>query len=65
LLENVLEILNLALRLLLVLFERPCQLRIERFVAQLWQHFQNLLLRAHGIRQLVHEQLAHRTDGHD
>src|SRR5215212_3912734 len=65
LLEDLFQILDLRLRLLLVLFQGLRQLRIECFFAQLRQHLQDLLLRAHRIRQLMHEQLAHRTDRHD
>src|SRR5215213_1231914 len=65
LLEDLFQILYLRLRLLLVLFQGLGQFRIERFFAQLWQHLQDLTLRAHRIRQLMHEQLTHRTDGHD
>jgi hypothetical protein len=38
-----------------VLFERLLELGMQRFLLQLRQHLQDLLLRAHGIRQLVHE----------
>ena len=62
LLEDRFQVLDMRLRLLLVLFLRPLEFRIERFFLQLWQHLQDLLLGAHRIRQLMDEQLAHRPD---
>src|ERR671911_235189 len=65
LLEDLFQVLDMSLSLLLMLLQRLLELSVERFFLQLRQHLQNLLLRAHRIRQLMHEQLAHRTNGHD
>src|SRR5215210_6121626 len=55
LLEDRFQILDVSLGLLFMLLQRLLELSVERFFLQLRQHLQDLLLGAHGIRQLMHE----------
>src|SRR5215203_4531755 len=55
--EDFLDVLHLLPGFLLVRFKRFFDFMIKGFRLQLREHLQNLLLSAHGIRKLVHEEL--------